>query len=78
MCQMNPFESLNTLNCNLIWVDPRRVTENTDGVSLVLPAGEFLSQTEASSSYCKTIKANEPAAFPKMICTVFRTRPSFH
>lgn len=41
LCQMNPSESLNTLNCNLIWVDPRRVTENTDGASLVLPAGEF-------------------------------------
>ena len=75
---MNPSESLNTLNCNLIWVDPRTLTENTDGVSLVLAAGEFSSQTEASPSYCKTTKANEPAAFAKMICTVFRTRPSFH
>lgn len=78
LCQMNPSESLWTLNCNLIWVDPRRVTENTDGASLVLPAGEFWSQTEASPSYCKTIKANEPAGFPRMMCTVFRTRPSFH
>lgn len=66
MCQMNPSESLNTLNCNLIRVDPRRVTENTDGVSLVLPARKFLSHTEASLSYWKTIKANEPAAIPKM------------
>lgn len=48
MCQMNPSESLNTLNCNLIWVDLRTVMENTDGVALVLPAGKSLSQTEAS------------------------------
>lgn len=52
------------------------VTENTDGATVVLPAGKF-SQTDASESECKTIKAHEPDAFPKMNCNVFRTRPSF-
>lgn len=78
ICQVNPSESLNTLNCNLPWVEWRE-TEKTDGVALVSPAGKSRSENWSQLELLHNRKGKWTSCSPKDdVYHVIKTRPFFH